>query len=131
MHLISDFCNRLNVNSRARLRHSVVRNSKLVIRCLLIIYKLGFIISFKIINFKHLKVVFKFTEFGDSALRGINSISKPSLKIYLKKKNLQRNPLINKGKSSGFVIMSTNKGIMTDIECIFNSTGGKPLLSIY
>ena len=131
MHLVSDFCNRLNVNSRSRLKHAIVRNSKLVVRCLLIIYKLGFIFSFKILNFKHLKVVFKFTEYSESALRGINSISKPSLKIYFKKKNLQRNALINKGKSNGFIIMSTSNGIMTDIECIFNSTGGIPLLSIY
>lgn len=131
MHLLSDFCNRLNVNSRSRLKCVVVKNSKIILKCLTIIYRLGFISFFKILNFKHLKVNFKFTEYNESALRGINSISKPSLKIYLKKKNLQRNALINKGKSNGFIIMSTNKGIITDVECIFNSIGGKPLFSIY
>lgn len=57
---------------------------------------------------KSLKIVFKYVN-GESVLHEITRVSKPSRRTYSKVKNLK--PVIN---GLGIVILSTNRGVMTD-----------------
>jgi len=57
---------------------------------------------------KSLKIVFKYVN-GESVLHEITRVSKPSRRTYAKVKNLK--PVIN---GLGIVILSTNRGVMTD-----------------
>jgi len=131
MHLVSDFCNRVNQSSGFKLKKTVVKNSKLVSNSSFLMYKLGYILFFIIKNFKFIIIYLKYLMFGP-AIRGLFSLSKPSLKYYLKYKNIVKFSFNNFFGLIGFMALSTNKKkILLDFECVSNSIGGKPLWVIY
>ncbi len=76
---------------------------------------------------KALKVVFKYVN-GESVLHEITRVSKPSRRMYAKVKNLK--PVIN---GLGVVILSTNRGIMTDKQAKEASLriGGEVLCTVW
>mgnify|MGYP000057603506 CR=1 FL=1 len=76
---------------------------------------------------KTLKVVFKYVN-GESVLHEITRVSKPSRRMYAKVKNLK--PVIN---GLGVVILSTNRGIMTDKQAKETSlrVGGEVLCTVW
>ncbi len=76
---------------------------------------------------KSLKVVFKYVN-GESVLHEITRVSKPSRRMYAKVKNLK--PVIN---GLGVVILSTNRGIMTDKQAKEASLriGGEVLCTVW
>ena len=127
MHLISDFCNRLTQSSKIKKKTSIIQNSKLVCESCFILFKLGFIMYFIIRDFKFLLIYLKYC-FNGSVIRGLFSLSKPSLKYSIKYKNIIKFSFNNFFGLIGFMALSTNKGkIMLDFDCVSNSTGGKPL----
>lgn len=126
MHLLSDSCNLINLNSRVGSKKVIVRNSKLSIQCLKKVYELGFISGFTIVNEKKVKVYLKYRNL-EPILRNICTISVPSRSAFLKKKRIQNNV---KNNANGFLIISTDVGIISDIECVFFSKGGKILVDI-
>jgi len=131
MHLISDFCNRLNQSSKVRLKRTTVKNCKLVCQSCFILFKLGYILYFIIKSFKFLIIYLKYSING-SVIRGMFSLSKPSLKYFLKYKIIIKFNFSNFFGLIGFMALSTNKGkVMLDFDCVSNSTGGKPLWMIY
>jgi small subunit ribosomal protein S8 len=76
---------------------------------------------------KSLKVVFKYVN-GESVLHELTRVSKPSRRTYAKVKNLK--PVIN---GLGIVILSTNRGIMTDKQAKDASLriGGEVLCTVW
>lgn len=76
---------------------------------------------------KTLKVSFKYVN-GESVLHEITRVSKPSRRMYAKVKNLK--PVIN---GLGVVILSTNRGIMTDKQAKESSlrVGGEVLCTVW
>jgi len=127
MHLISDFCNRLNQSSKIKKKTSVIQNSKIVCESCFILFKLGYILYFIIRDFKFLVIYLKYNLNG-SVIRGLFSLSKPSLKYSLKYINIMKFSFNNFFGLIGFMALATNKGkIMLDFECVSNSTGGRPL----
>ncbi len=66
---------------------------------------------------KQIKIILKYVE-GESVIHEIQRVSKPSLRIYTKVKNLK--PVIG---GLGVSILTTNRGIMTDKQAK-NSTAG-------
>ncbi len=76
---------------------------------------------------KSLKIVFKYVN-GESVLHEITRVSKPSRRMYTKVKNLK--PVIN---GLGIVILSTNRGIMTDKQAKETSlrVGGEVLCTVW
>ena len=131
MHLISDFCNRLNQSSKIRAKRSIIKNCKLVCESCFLLFKLGYILYFIIRDFKFLLIYLKYSLNG-SVIRGLFSLSKPSLKFFLKHKKIIKFSFNNFFGLIGFMALSTNKGkIMLDFECISNSLGGKPLWVVY
>ena len=74
---------------------------------------------------KHGKVV-KYYEDGSPAISGIKRVSKPGLKIYVKK-----NDIPSYFSGMGVAIMSTSKGIMTGFKAKKQSLGGEVLFYIW
>ena len=129
LHLLSDCFSRVSTATKVSKKDVVVLNSSLVKKSLHILVKLGYIRFFKIISFKYLKVYLKYFQ-NSSVLRGASTLSKPSLKFYVKYKNLQRFTFNNRFSINGFIICSTSKGLLTDIECILSKIGGKALFYV-
>lgn len=131
MHSISDFCNRISQACNTRLKKVLVKNSKLVVSSNFFLYKLGYILFFVIKNFKYILVYLKYSVLG-SVIRGLISLSKPSLKYYVKSKYINKYAFNNFFGVIGFMILTTNKGkIMLDFDCVSNNVGGKPLWIVY
>ncbi len=76
---------------------------------------------------KSLKVFFKYVQ-GESVMHEITRVSKPSRRTYAKVKNLK--PVIN---GLGIVILSTNRGIMTDKQAKASNlrVGGEVLCTVW
>ncbi len=124
---MSDFCNRINQASAIKLKSVIVKNSKLVIASCFLLYKLGYILYFTIKNFKYIIVFLKYSVFGPT-IRGLFSLSKPSLKFYLKHSRILRFSFNNYFGAIGFMVLSTNKKkIMLDFDCVSNMIGGVPV----
>ena len=127
MHLLSDGCNLINLGSKFGSKFVIVRNSKVIIKSLEKIYDLNFISGFRVVDNKKIKVFLKYNNFHP-VLRNIYTLSKPSKKFFLKKKNIKS--LSAKSSCNGFFVISTDKGFLTDIECVLFSRGGKAMLEI-
>ncbi len=74
----------------------------------------------------HYKVDLKYYEDGSPAISGIKRVSKPGLKIYVKK-----NDIPSYFSGMGVAIMSTSKGIMTGFKAKKQSLGGEVLFYIW
>ncbi len=82
----------------------------------------GYIDNFKLIEDKKqgiLRVYLKYT-MGKSAIRNIKRVSKPGLRVYVKRDKV---PVILRGK--GLAIITTSRGIMTDKETRDAGLGGE------
>ena len=91
--------------------------------------------SFHIINiiyifqwwiFFYYSIKLKYYDDGSSAITGLKRVSKPGLKIYVKKDEI---PSYFSGM--GVAIVSTSKGIMTGLEAKKLSLGGEVLFYIW
>ena len=87
----------------------------------------GFILGYKISknNTKFLKIFLKYQKGGAPVITKLKVLSKPSLRIYYSVKQLWKLDSRN-----GLIILSTNKGFFTDIDCKKQVLGGEPFLLI-
>jgi len=103
-------------------------SSKTMISILEILKKEGYIDNFKSIEDKKqgiLRIYLKYTA-GKSAIRNIKRVSKPGLRIYSKSKKI---PSVLRGR--GLAIVSTSKGIMTDVQARESKIGGEIIAYIW
>lgn len=126
---ISDLLTRLRNGYNAKLLSVVVLNSKIVINILAILQRLGYIRYFKILNNNEI-VVFLAYYRNQPGIRSISRVSKLSNRIYIDVKSL-RNRVSKASNTNGFYVLSTNKGILTDIEANLLGVGGEVLFEIY
>lgn len=73
-----------------------------------------------------LKIYLKFNEEGSGVISGLKRISKPSLRVYVKKDEI---PYVLRGL--GTAVISTSKGIMADDEARKTKVGGEVLLYVW
>jgi len=76
--------------------------------------------------FDQLKIVLKYKKSGRPAITSLKRVSKPGLRIYVKKEELPR--VLN---NFGIAIISTPQGVMTNREARKKGTGGEVLCEIY
>ncbi len=103
-------------------------SSKTMISILEILKKEGYIDNFNSIEDKKqgiLRIYLKYTA-GKSAIRNIKRVSKPGLRIYSKSKKI---PSVLRGR--GLAIVSTSKGIMTDVQARESKIGGEIIAYIW
>jgi small subunit ribosomal protein S8 len=126
MHLISNMVSTIKVGYNTKHLQVFVQNSKLCIGILDILYKLGYIRGFVIKDKKNILVLLKYTD-NKSAIRNISVVSTPGRRMFIGLKKLK---FRLKKKDSGFFIVSTNKGLLTDDESLMFNTGGELLIKV-
>jgi len=73
-----------------------------------------------------LKITLKYGPHGERVITGLKRISKPGLRVYAKKDEV---PRVLGGL--GIAIISTSKGIVTDVEARQSSVGGEVMAYIW
>ncbi len=129
---ISDMITRIRNSVMVKHEKVSVGKSKLNQNILEVLNKEGFISEYSEENsenseiFSNLSVKLKYFEDGSSAISGLKRVSKPGLKIYVKKHEI---PTYFSGM--GVAIISTSKGVMTGIEAKKLSLGGELLFYVW
>lgn len=126
---ISDMITR--IRNSVLVKHSTVavNKSKVNNKILEVLSNEGFISEFeedvseKTPNYS---IKLKYYDDGSSAITGLKRVSKPGLKIYVKKDEI---PTYFSGM--GVAVMSTSKGVMTGLEAKKQSLGGELLFYVW
>lgn len=132
MNLTDPISNALTVirnGSMARKIKVDIPFSKISEEILSILKRDKFIKDFKFIDVKKqgvLRVYLKYTSSEEPVIKGLARISKPSLRIYVKK---DRIPKVLGGL--GVAILSTSRGVVTNTQAAEMQTGGEVLCYIW
>lgn len=124
--LISNFLSILKFGSLKKLLFVYTPSNKLIINISALIYDLGFIKGFTLINVFYLKVYFK-TFYSSPVLRSCFCLSTPARRWYFDYKSLYGAKINNYLSMNSFLIISTSKGLLTDVECGIYKMGGEPI----
>lgn len=103
--------------------------SKLSEEILNILKREKFIKDFKLIEDEKqgaLRIYLRYNRENQSAIKGIRKISKPSLRIYVKKDKI---PVVDGGL--GIAVLSTSRGVVTDLQAKEMQTGGEILCYVW
>ena len=120
----------------ARLKNSQLRNhkkielpsSKFKIKIAEILKSEGYIVDFKVFNEGHkinLQINLKYNS-GNPVISSIERVSKPGRRVFSSAESL---PKINNGL--GIAIVSTPKGVMTDIDARKHNIGGEIICKVF
>ena len=120
----------------ARLKNSQLRNhkkvklpsSKFKVKIAEILKSEGYIIDYKILNdekVSNLEINLKYNS-GNPVINSIERVSKPGRRIFSSAESL---PKINNGL--GIAIVSTPKGVMTDIDARKQNIGGEIICKVF
>jgi small subunit ribosomal protein S8 len=75
---------------------------------------------------RNLRVTLKYTEDGERVITNIKRVSRPGLRVYCSKDEL---PKVLNGL--GIAIISTSKGVLTDLEARQANIGGEVLCTVW
>lgn len=133
---IADMLTRIRNATAAKKSELVLPMSKIKHEIAKILQKEGWILDARTVkkqiaknqsnSFDELKIVLKYKKSGKPFIASIKRISKPGLRIYVKKNDLPR--VLN---NFGMAIISTPKGLMTNKEARKANLGGEVLCEIY
>ena len=126
---IADFLTRIRNASKVQKRTVDIPFSKFKLAISDIMKKTGFINDYSIIELenskKMLSVKFKYFN-GENAIAGLQRVSKPGIRRYVKYSDL---PRVKNGL--GIVIVSTSKGLMTEKQAKELKIGGEVICKIW
>lgn len=127
--IISSFCANLQTAALQKLQSIKVRKNRKVLQICDLLVDLGYIAGYTKLGEQKLLV---FLKYGNrrSPLRSMKTFSRPSSRVYYTKKNFFERRVNNYFKTNSFIILSTSRGLMTDIECYMSRLGGEPLCVI-
>jgi small subunit ribosomal protein S8 len=126
---LADFFTRLRNGARARHVTVDIPSSKLIERIAQLLKQEGYILDFQVIpdNKQNiLQVRYKYLEDKRCAFENIRSVSRPSVRVYVKKDEIR--PVRN---FLGIAVLSTSIGIMTDREARQKGVGGELLCEVW
>ena len=120
----------------ARIKNAQMRNYKIVklpsskfkVKIAEVLKSEGFILEHKISQIKNkqiLEITLKYSS-GNPVISSIQRVSKPGRRIFSSAESL---PKINNGL--GIAIVSTPKGVMTDIDARKNKLGGEIICKVF
>ena len=120
----------------ARIKNAQVRNhkkvqlpsSKFKVKIAEVLKSEGYIIDYKVSpesNKSHLEISLKYNS-GNPVISSIQRVSKPGRRIFSRAESL---PKINNGL--GIAIISTPKGVMTDIDARKQKVGGEIICKVF
>jgi len=123
---ISNMISAINNGQLAKKSFVLLPKKKACQNILNVLWDEGFILGYKIPKNSPntLKIFLKYQN-GSPVINLIKRLSKPSLRVYYSVKQLWK-----MDSSKGLVILSTNKGFMTNIDCKKFLLGGEPFIII-
>lgn len=124
--LISNFLSILKFGSLKRLLFVYAPSSRFLLNISAIIYDLGYISGFTSVSDFYMKVYFK-NYYSGPLLRNCFCLSTPARRWYFDYNSLFGAKINNYVSTNSFLIISTSKGLMTDLECRFYKMGGEPI----
>jgi len=126
---IADMLTRIRNAGKAKFNSIDIPGSKLKTELARVLKDEGFIRNYKFIKDNKqgiLRVYLKYDEEQSNTIFGLERVSKPSRRFYVKNKNIK--PVLN---GMGIAILSTSKGIMTDKKARSENLGGEILCNIW
>lgn len=126
---IADMLTRIRNGIQSRHERVEIPLSKLKLEIARILKEEGFLSNYKKIESGPqgvLRVYLKYTAEGDSAIHGIERVSRPGRRVYRNKTMIPR-PL----GGLGLAIMSTSRGIISGEDAIRDGLGGEVLCQVW
>ncbi len=126
---IADLLTRIRNASAVRHEKVAVPASNLKLRIVNLLREEGFIRNFKIVKEQpqdQIVIYLKYTPENSPVITGIERISKPGRRTYVKESNL---PNVRSGL--GIAILSTSHGVMTDRQARALKVGGEHICSVW
>lgn len=126
---IADMLTRIRNAGKAKFNSVDIPGSNLKIEIAKVLKNEGFIRNYKFIKDNRqgiLRIYLKYSQTNQSAILGLERISKPSRRMYMKCKDIR--PVLN---GMGISILSTSKGIMTDRDARKENLGGEMLCRVW
>lgn len=126
MNLLSNMISIIKVGCIAKHPTVTAQNSKICVNVLSVMYKLGYIRGFIIEDKKTIRILLKYIN-NKPTIRNINVISTPGRRVYMSCAKIVK---LSDKSNSGSYIISTSKGIITNLESSMFSIGGEILVKI-
>jgi len=126
---VADMLTRIRNASKAKLNSVDIPGAKFKIEIARVLKEQGFVRNYKFIKDNKqgiLRIYLKYGEGQTSAIFGIERISKPSRRVYVKGKDVK--PVLN---GMGIAILSTSSGIMADGRARKENVGGEILCNVW
>lgn len=125
---IADFLTRIRNAVKAKKVVVEIPSSKMKLGLAEILKKNNFIDDFTVIEDNKQNVIKIHLRYlnGESAISGLKRISTPGLKVYKKSSELPR--VLN---GLGIAVISTSKGLLTDLEARSKSLGGEVVCFVW
>lgn len=127
---IADMLTRIRNANKVRFKSVDVLLSQININIAKVLKKSGYIGAYDIKKdargYQVLRIYLKYADAKRSVLTGIQRISKPGRRVYVKSEKI---PKVLNGY--GIAILSTSKGIMTDKEASESKVGGEILCNVW
>ena len=126
---IADMLTRIRNAGKAKFNSIDIPGSKLKTELARVLKDEGFIRNYKFIKDNKqgiLRVYLKYDEEQSNTIIGLERVSKPSRRFYVKSKDIK--PVLN---GMGIAILSTSNGIMTDKQARSDNLGGEILCNIW
>lgn len=126
---IADMLTRIRNAVKAQKEETDIPSSEIKIEIAKILKEEGFIKNYKVLKDSPqgtIRISFKKMEGHENVIHGIDRISKPGMRVYVK---VDEVPKIKNGL--GVAILSTPRGVITDRQCRKEHVGGEVLCSVW
>lgn len=126
---IADMLSRIRNAVQVKFQEVLVPYSKMKEGIVAILKEQGYIKNYRVVEDgtkKNIIIYLKYTETGESVIRGLKKISKPGRRVYTKSKNLD---IVLGGLGTG--IVSTPKGLLTVKQCLVEKVGGEYICQVW
>lgn len=127
--LISDALTRIRNAAFRKLDTTKLLHSNVVEATLKILEQKGYVESYNVVsedNKKFINVVLKYDETGKSVINELKRISKPGRRVYKGKDEIKRFK-----NGYGTIIVSTNKGVLSNDDAHKEGVGGEILCTVW
>lgn len=127
--LISDALTRIRNAALRKLDTTKLLHSNVVEATLKILEQKGYVESYNVVsedNKKFINVVLKYDETGTSVINELKRISKPGRRVYKGKDEIKRFK-----NGYGTIIVSTNKGVLSNDDAHKEGVGGEILCTVW
>ncbi|UOD33771.1 30S ribosomal protein S8 [Deferribacteraceae bacterium V6Fe1] len=126
---IADMLSRIRNAVQVNFQEVLVPYSKMKEGIAAILKDQGYIKNYRVVEDgtkKNIVIYLKYTDTGESVIRGLKKISKPGRRVYTKSKNLDT---VLGGLGTG--IVSTSKGLLTVKQCLIEKVGGEYICQVW